>query len=157
MKVRCARDVGARINLSASRIKEAITVKKADVANQSAWVAVSGAPVSLVEYDARQVRAGVSVKISRSGGRVVFPHAFLANMNGNQMVASRKKSWGRAVNRLINYADLPHAYRFPVRVLYGPSIPAVVEEHILDDLEQYAADRLAVNLDAEVDAVLRGY
>jgi hypothetical protein len=95
-------------NLKAGVIKKQIKIKKANRANPTAIISASGRPIPLIEFTARQRKAGVSVLIKR-GQRKVVRSAFIAKMpSGNVGVFQRKGK-----------------LRLPIRELFSISLPRV--------------------------------
>jgi hypothetical protein len=124
----------------------------------SAAIESRGGPVSLVAYDTRQTKRGVSVKVNRQGGREVIPHAFKAVVYGNEPAIYRRKihtvrggySQLRREPRKRSpgqYAQMPRKYRFPVKKLFGPSVPSIFRrEDVMARIKAKAQQRLETEL-----------
>jgi hypothetical protein len=81
-----SREIRAKFVLSASKVNEALRVNKAIAKNGLFDMEASlespskrGRSLNLINFAARQTNKGVSVKISRDGGRKLIPGAFIAN------------------------------------------------------------------------------
>jgi hypothetical protein len=90
-------------------------------------VTASGKPIPLIEYDARQTKAGVSVKVM--GGRKLIKGAFIAQrMNGVSGVFIEDKAAVKiVVRRAKQYKRGSKGgwHAFPCRKLYGPSVGGI--------------------------------
>lgn len=105
----------AGYNMKAADIKKRIKVTRATAANPVAMVRVTGPVTPLIEFDARQTREGVSVKVKN--GRKLIRHAFIATMeSGHRGVFIRKdgKQPGRRGRPILNR---------DIEQLYGPAVP----------------------------------
>lgn len=102
--------------LSAKVVKDALKVEKATQAKLTASLTASGRPIPLREYQARQGKKGVTVKVS-PGARKLVVHA------GNKAFEIDK--FGKHV-----YARTG-TKRTPIKKLYGPSIPATFLKEVV--------------------------
>lgn len=66
--------------LTASAIRESWSIKKAYFDNPLGVVSSTGMFIRLINYGARQVNSGVSVKVLKSGGRKIVQHAFIGKI-----------------------------------------------------------------------------
>lgn len=105
--------------LKAARIKKALVIKKATPSKLTAELVASGRPVPLIEFDARPVAGGVSVKVLN--GRRLVKGAFIATMPGGHQgvyidVPGAKHRWvvknGKRVRE-----------QLPIKQLFGPAVP----------------------------------
>jgi hypothetical protein len=127
--------------LSASTVKDALTIHRATKMLLIGDVTASGRPIPLKEYQARQTRSGVTVKVSPGPRKLVTfagNKGFIVNKIGGHVFARTGKQ------------------RLPIKKLYGPSIPATfVKERVLAALDRVAGDawhkRLAEELRYEFD------
>lgn len=136
--------IGNELNLTAARIKQDMTITKANYGNISGKLSCTGEPIGLMQYGAKQTTKGVSVKVKRSGARALLKHAFIADANGYTHVWWRegqdqqdppkihmqgkisKAAWPRFGIRY--HPRFSDEYRIPLERLNGPRI-----EDILDD------------------------
>lgn len=95
--------------LSASVVRDALRIKKATKAKLSAALVVSGRPIPLRDYKARQTRKGVTAMVSTGARKLVTHHgnaSFLVSKLGGHVFAREGTD------------------RLPLKKLYGPSIPS---------------------------------
>lgn len=112
--------------LSASTVKDALTIRRATKLLLFGEVIASGRPIPLKEYQARETRAGVTVKVT-PGKRKLVKHAgnkgFIVHKIGDHVFARTGKE------------------RLPIKKLYGPSIPATfIKQRVLDVLDRVAGE-----------------
>jgi len=130
-------------NFKAARIKAAIRVIRASTGKLTASVRVKRKPTPLIDFDARETRKGVTVKVQ--GKRAVIPHAFIATMpSGHRGVFVRKDGgthlYKRKGGRIIST-------QLPIRELYGPSIGAAYAN---DAIQEAMARSIASNFEARL-------
>ena len=112
--------------LSSKVIKDALNVYKATRSRLYGAVVASGRPIPLRDYQARQTRKGVTVKVSPGGRKLVV-------QSGNK--AFQVERYGQHV-----YVRTGNR-RLPIKKLYGPSIPATfLNKHVIDALDAVAGD-----------------
>ena len=74
-----------------------------------------GERIGVIEFGARQVGAGVSVKIKRAGGRDVIPHAFITTLKSGALAGYRgvavREGKGRFPIRFLRSISLPQAFK----------------------------------------------
>ena len=118
-RAEAAREIkAAGYGLKIAAIKKSITIVKATGAELRAIVRASGKPTPLIEYEARQTRAGVTVAVLR--GRKLIKGAFIATMpTGHRGVFVRQ---GMTRKRVMRNGRLTSS-GLPIRELYGPSVP----------------------------------
>lgn len=119
IKVRAAREVqAAGYKLKVKDIKNAIRINRASTGRMRAEAVASGRVIPLIQYNARQVGAGVSVDVMN--GRKVIANTFIATMpSGHKGVFER---YGPMVNRAARkYGQSRQHQR--IRQLFGPAIP----------------------------------
>ena len=85
-KTAMSREIRQKFVLSASKVNESLRVNKAVAKNGLFQMEASlespsqrGRSLNLINFGARQTAKGVSVKISRDGGRKLIPGAFIGN------------------------------------------------------------------------------
>lgn len=133
VRAEAARKIGREYNIKIGAAKSQMWITQANRGRVKATITVSGRPIPLVEFDARQVRGGVSVKVK--GTRKVVRGAFIATMRtGHRGVFVRTS--GR---------------RLPIRQLFALSLPvAFSQKQIVDALLSVASDRFAETLRQEI-------
>lgn len=143
VRAEAARRIGREYNIRIGAAKDEMKIRRATAADLKAAVVVSGRPIPLVEFDARQTAAGVSVKVK--GTRKVVGHAFLATMKtGHQ---------GVYIREIKGSAKRPG--RLPIRQLYSLSLPAAfTQEQIMDALTAIATGRFGEVLQQEMRFVM---
>lgn len=106
--VRKEASIGIRedLALKSSTVKEYMRLEKARrEASPRAIIEVDEKPIPLKKYSARQIRKGVSVRVTKSGGRKKILHAFIVNvLKGNVFLREED------------------ADRLPIHKKWGPSI-----------------------------------
>ena len=165
-------------DLTASAIRESWKISKSSFKNPTAVVSTKGTFIRLIQYGAKQVSAGVSVKVLKSSGRKVIQHAYIGRIRSDQKTdqvyrrkyhdeAHGKTSrmtrmagkvgfiWSEKQNRYIPAKWLPEDYRLPVRALYGPRIQDYISDPVhMALLSKMAGDRLIKNMQHEVEYLL---
>jgi hypothetical protein len=133
VRAEAARKIGREYNIKIGAAKSQMWISRANRGRVMASITVSGRPIPLVEFDARQTRRGVTVKVK--GTRKVVAGAFIATMKtGHRGVYVR--STGK---------------RLPIRQLFSLSLPvAFSQKQIMDALLQAASARFAETLRQEV-------
>lgn len=160
-KTGTAREIRKSLNLKADRIKKDLKAIGPSKGSMDARLRCKSRPVGYTHFGARQTKKGVTVKVTKSGGRKLIPHAFIAELkSGNRHVAIRQTDMRGTSSPKpgINYARLPHKYRRPIKVLYGPRIADwLAKPEISGPVQAEAGENMIKNLDAAVMAILRGY
>lgn len=118
------KDVRIAMGIKASPVRGAMLIIRATAKKLVAIIKVSGAPLSLRHFGARQVRKGVSHKAY--GRRQIAKGAFMALPGTNRKGTS---------------STIPQAFtrkrgtRLPIKKLWGPSIPkTMADDAILNKL-----------------------
>lgn len=138
----------------ASEIKDAITIIKASSGQRRVKLLVRRATKSLMDFSARETKAGVTVKIF--GARKLIKGAFIAQrLNGTSAVYVEDKKAGKVVIRRQSQHKRGseggwHAY--PVRKLYGPSVGGV---YSTNRLQQVMATVIASTFEARLEHELK--
>jgi hypothetical protein len=135
VRTRAVRDTAKTMGLTGKRVREAITLFKANPNALYAEVKAKGQPISLKEFKARQTRKGVTAKVM--GERKLYRHRFIVQSLGGHVFEREGKK------------------RFPIRKLWGPSVPAVfLMDNINKALRDHAAERWRINFDRELNFYL---
>lgn len=117
----------AGYTIKAKTVKEQIVIVKATASTMTAIVKVRGKPVPLMEFNARQTKAGVSVKVK--GARKVIKGAFIATMpTGHVGVFTRTPS---SRYKRVRKGTKTQWTQLPIKELYGPSLPAIWSNQVI--------------------------
>lgn len=170
VKTQAAARVGNDLNLKAARIKEDFTAQKASYANPFGAFVSTGEPVGLMQYGAKQTQKGVSVKVKRSGSRVLLKHAFIATGRGsarchvfwregqdqqNPPEIHMQGKISKAAWQRFTFGD---EYRKPLERLSGPRIEDILDDDdILTPIMIQANHLFLQNVGKQMDDVLRRY
>lgn len=135
--------------IKVSYIKRGITVNRASSNDYLAVVRASGKPIPLIQYKARQTKAGVTVQVKN--GRKLIKDAFIATMsNGHQGVFLRKEG-SKHVSRRVRKGGPA----LPIDELFGPSIPTAFQNKIvMQELTRSVRERFPVVLKQELSFVI---
>lgn len=129
-----AKESGAKVG----RVKRSMWFQPARPERLTAEISVSGRPIPLAEFRAKQTRRGVTA--NAWGRRKLYKGTFLATMpSGHTGVWKRKNET-----------------RLPIEELFGPSFPQIFGEgRVRDEFERTVGERLQVNLARQVDRRIR--
>lgn len=129
VKVQASREIrDAGYNLKIAKIKKAITLRRASKTELVAVLRATGKPVGLINYSARQTKAGVSVQVKN--GRKLISGAFIATMpNGHKGVFVRK---GHGHRKVVKGGKTTWS-GLPIDELFGPSIPSAFMNKVVQD------------------------
>ncbi len=134
-EVAMRRKIREEYNIKNDRLKDAITVRKATWTKPEATIRAKGKIPGLQNYDARQTTRGVTVKVTKSGGRKLIAHAFLANMpNGGIGVFMREGM-----------------KRLPIKRLFGPDVAGMVNKVGVKAIEQSVNDTMEKTFEHELE------
>jgi len=133
--------------ITAGEVRKTIVIKNANPNNPVGAIRSSGSPIALSKFDISPKRPGgkktnVTARVKRSGGRKPIKKAFVAGVSsGHTGVFVRA---GKA--------------RYPLKQLYGPSIPQMVgNENVMKSVEEKATATLDKRLDHEINRILEGH
>lgn len=143
---------------SAAEIKDAVLITRANAGRQSVTLRISRRTKSLLEFGARQVKEGVSVKVHK--GRKVIKGAFIGQLrNGRSAVYVEDKTAGKTVLRVQRqYARGSRGgwHDYPVRKLFGPSVGGVYgTDRILSMMQKTIGETFSSRLAHEVKYLSR--
>jgi hypothetical protein len=151
--------IGGKVTAKAMVIRKHFGINKMSSVDLSADINCRGKPLALINYSARSVMKGVTVKVLEAGNRKLVKHAFIATMaSGHTGVFWRE---GRRagirprrfpIGKKTKVPSPPKrslmekegtTFQLPIHELYGPRIP-----DIFDDPEIISAvlDRASVTL-----------
>lgn len=97
MRSEARKRITSRKRIKGKYVSRAITLARAkgsDIPGLEWAVNLSGAPVPLIAYPARQTRKGVSVEVNR-GKRTLIPGAFIATMRSGHVGVFRRRGKSR--------------------------------------------------------------
>lgn len=105
VKTAANRAIRTRRALSASAVNKAMDIRKANLGRLTSSLVVTGRPIPLKDYKARQTAKGVTVKVSQ-GPRKLVSGAFIVGRLGGHVYRRTGKA------------------RLPIEKLFGPSLPS---------------------------------
>jgi hypothetical protein len=173
-RVEARKKVQEEVTASTKYVNRAFVENKATYSKLEGLLVSAGIPVPLIAYAARQTNKGVTVRINTSGSRVLWPHAFIAEMKNvskegeeseHRGVFWRKtkhpgKVWKRGVKKKFRFTKGDtsewNQYRLHVQQQFGPSIPAIFERGpILEYVERQGGIAAEEELARQVELLLR--
>jgi len=126
--------VRERIGVKKRDVFKNVTVRRASTRRLESIVKIRGRAIPLGAFKARQTKRGATAKINKTGGRTLYRGTFTATMRSGHL----------GVYKRIGKT------RLPLKELYGPSIPTVVEQE--PDLAVKVEHDAAVNLERALTA-----
>lgn len=129
VRAAAVKGIRARYNLKAGAIRRQMKLTRATRTRLVSEVVVSGRRIPLIEFSARQVRRGVTVRVTKQ--RKLIRGVFVARMpSGHVGVFERQ---GKE--------------RLPIRQLFSLSLPqAFTQKQIMTALKRVAAERFNIEL-----------
>ena len=167
VKTDASTEIRAIITAPKKTVDGAMTISKATPASLEGGVAISGTPLPLIAYSARQTLKGVSAQVKKDSGRQVIPGAFIATVRAGKQAASgyeghagvfwrtwhadSAKSGKNMAKRA--WKKMPAQYRLPIKQLYGPRIPDYIAEKgpVMAIVLKKSDERMHKNLDKELN------
>lgn len=151
-----------RYNLTKKRIRNAFAISKAKpgiiTGKIAARVSTTGKSISLLDYGARPVKAGLSVKVLRSSPRSIIPGGFIAKMKSGKILSVWREwhKFKKPMRANFKYGRLPRKYRLPIKQLYGPRI----QDYLGDDAnhkkwQDMASERLKGHMAHEAEYLIK--
>jgi hypothetical protein len=163
VKTQATARIGNELNLKAARIKEDISLQKANYGKLSGAFISTGKPVGLIQFTARQTAKGVSFKVKRTGARTTLKHAYIGKGKGgglhvfwrkNRMPGTGKFPVGKKSKA--PWQKMPKKFSKPVERLTGPRIEDILaQSKVLEPITIQAGTLYLSNVDNKVDEVLR--
>lgn len=141
-----SKEIGATVTLKSATIKKNISKKKATLSNLSARATLRGGLIPLIQFQNRQLKNGISVKVYKSASTTKLKHAFYATMrSGHKGIFLRRE-----------VSPNQYAARLPIDEQFGPNISTLYEKTpgLAANVEQTSADRLQRELSSQVDYLL---
>lgn len=136
----------AGYNLKAARIKDALRITRATQGSLRAVVTASGKPIQLIEYDAKQTSAGVTVKVM--GSRKLIKGGFIAMMPSGHKGVFVKKPGSK--HKKVNKGGKASWHQLGIQQLWGPSIPnALANTKVRDALQALIVEKFPGILEHE--------
>lgn len=128
-------------SISASAVRNALAIRRSGETHLVASLVVTGRPISLKDYKAKQTKRGVTVQVS-PGKRKLVQHrgnrAFIIAKIGGHVFAREGKT------------------RLPVKKLFGPSLPATfLNEEVRAAWTTAAQEALPKRLQEEINFELK--
>ncbi len=119
-KTAVSREVRNTYNIKRERLNAGFFMKRATWENMAVLLRYRGRTPGLQHFDARRTNRGVTVKVRKASGRKVVKGAFMPE-------------------RIIGVYKREGKGRFPIKRLYGPDVPGMVNT-IGIDAAQHAID-----------------
>jgi hypothetical protein len=140
VRTESVKHIGAKVTLKAAVIRRYFQVNKMQVSSLSADIECKSKPIPLIEFSARSVLKGVSLKVLKSGQRDTVRHAFIATMkSGHTGVFWREENrrgnkWPVGKRRVLpspkqkGYRGSLEELQLPIHELYGPRVPDIFDD-----------------------------
>jgi len=158
LKTESVRLIGQKVALKAAVIRETFYLKKTTVADLSAHIENRSFPIPLIEFQATDVKKGVSVRILRSKPKFTVPHAKIMTMrSGHRGVFWRAYTGKRvAFDPTKVYGNLYKTkYSLPIFELWGPRIPDIFDDpDIMEPVLKNANVRLQERLEHHTNQLI---
>lgn len=122
-KTAISREVRNTYNIKRDRMDAGFYMRRATWENLAVLLRYRGKTPGLQHFDARKTNRGITVKVRKAGGRKVVKGAFMPN-------------------RIIGVYKREGKERFPIKRLYGPDIPGMVNM-VGEDAAQRVVDEKA--------------
>lgn len=146
------------ITPKATVIRKTFKMVKATKVSLIAAVKSSGGPLPLIHYKARQTKRGVTVQVKKKSSRALFPGAFIATMPKSKHVGVFQREYkdkrlpAKKARTGLAYGALPKKYRLPIKQLYGPRVPDIMENtDVMKPILKKAGDRLQKELNSQLN------
>jgi uncharacterized FlaG/YvyC family protein len=140
-----ARQISAEVKITQSAVKKGIKVTKATQTRWQADLDLFAKRIPLIKFGAKQLKKGVSYRISKSGGRkkITDPaRPFIQTLPSGHKGVFRRKT--------------PGTKRLPIVQLKGPSIGGVFEgaAGIAAEVQESSSLKLTKNIDRQIAFIL---
>lgn len=124
-------------SLTKAKLRQLMRITRANPRKLAGSISVSGGPIPLINFGAREIQSGVSFKSGSS--RKVIEGAFIAKMPGS----NKKQVWKRTGRAKVfakqgRYKGKTFK-REPIKRLFGPSLPM---EFMTDDVQKAIAGEI---------------
>ncbi len=152
IKTKAVDEIYNKVALTKVNIRTAYKVNKMYVKDTSADITCKGKPIPLINFQARSVNKGVTLKVLRASKRSTVRHAFIAKMKSTHrgVFWRADRPRGRGAWLVGKKMALPsprkggplRPYQLPVHELYGPRIPDIFDDpEILEKVFKEASTR----------------
>jgi hypothetical protein len=165
VRTESVRVINNKINLKQAIIRKHFLINKMRLDSMSAHVDCAGKPVPLINFTARQVNKGITVKVLRAGKRDTVRHAFIAKMSSGHIGVywrtenirgTRWKVGRRMKLPSTQRGDFLRKYQLPIHELYGPAVPAVFDDpEIMSPVLDNASVRLSTRLEHHTQRLMQ--
>lgn len=126
-------DVAKQGGIRRKDVRSSFTRSRATNTHWVAVISATGRPIALINFNARQIRKGVSAKAW--GQRKVYKGVFIAKMKSGHIGVYKREGKGR----------------LPIKELWGPSVPKLMADAaIATPLAEFGRQRLAKELEANL-------
>lgn len=152
VRTESTRAIFNKVTLKSAVIRKHFKLNKMSTADMSADVECSGGPLPLINYGARQVNKGVSVKLLKAGKRDTIRHAFVTTVGAHTGAFWREenirgKKWPVGMRRTLpspkGKNDPMRKFQLPIKQLYGPAVPDIFND---DDIMAAAMSNADVRM-----------
>jgi hypothetical protein len=134
----------------------------ATLTNLSGAFQSTGRPLPLIDYAARQTKAGVSVQVKKLKPRKVIPGTFISTVRSSQQAEAgsaghtgvfwRVYRGDKKPVKKTGYSKLPKKYRLPIEQKFGPRVPDILSnEPVMAGVLKKADERLHTNMERELN------
>jgi len=153
VKTDASAEIRSIITAKKSAVDGTFRTVKATVTQLSGLVSSSGPPLPLIEFSARQTKAGVSVQVKKKNPRSVIKGAFIQTLkSGHKGVFWREWHGAKGPVKKIAYGKLPKKYRLPMKQLFGSRIPDILgDDPVMNAVLAKADDRIHKAVDKELN------
>lgn len=127
------KSISAELGIKQKTVRDGLRVVRARRATLTSIVIGTGKQIGLINFRARQTKAGVVVILG--GKKKLFKGAFIGIMPGGHRGVFRRRT----------------SRRLPIREMWGPGIPGTMaQDHIYKALENIARTRWPINFEADL-------
>lgn len=122
-------------------------------------VTLTPIPIGLERFKPRQVKKGLSVKVSRKRGKETLPHAFNAKVKGKSLSFVRTRAITTATSKYVIYPSKKSTRRsktgseLPINRLLADPASEIVRPQA-DKIGQTAADEAAIQMIVDTENLL---
>lgn len=160
LRTRAGRDIAKEMGVTQRVVKSETTIRRASRSRLEGTLEMRGDPLNLIRFKARQLKAGVSA--APWGNRRVFMGAFIARVNGTEVVMRRKEGVGGGVGSGQTPASRQaaaiaaitggiRANQLPIRAMKGPGIAQTGETpEMAARREDVVRERMPIELESQL-------
>ncbi len=167
VKTDASAEIRTIITATKKVVDGAMKISESTTTSLAGGVVISGTPLPLIAYSARQTLKGVSVQVRKDNGREVIPGTFIATVRSAKQAAGGYeghegvfwRTWhAGAAKKGKNMATrawkrMPAQYRLTIEQRYGPRIPDYIAEKgpVMASVLKKADERMHKNMDKELN------